>query len=59
MDKEKGLKAASMIVGDEHKGERKRGRPSKAEQARIQLEEKKVRDTLEEDMDRLGLSVVR
>ena len=58
MDKEKGLNAAKMIVGDEHKGT-KRGRPSKAEVERERKIEAGIRDTLEEDMERLGLKVVK
>lgn len=57
-DKEKGLNAAKMIVGDEHKGT-KRGRPSKAEVERETKIAAGVRDTLDDDMARLGLKVVK
>lgn len=57
-DLEKGLSAARMIVGDEHKGT-KRGRPSKEETARQQKIAAGIRDNLEDDMERLGLKVVK
>lgn len=58
-DPEKGLAAARMIASGEHKGEAKRGRPSKAEVERERKIAAGVRDTLEEDMERLGLKVVK
>jgi hypothetical protein len=57
-DLEKGLSAARMIVGNEHKGS-KRGRPSSAEVVRQQKIEAGIRDNLQEDMDRLGIKVVK
>src|SRR5512139_652764 len=57
-DKEKGLNAAKMIVAEEYKGT-KRGRPSKAEVERERKIEAGVRDTLDDDMARLGLKVVK
>lgn len=58
-DPEKGLAAARMIASGEHKGETKRGRPSKAEVERERKIEAGVRDNLEADMERIGLSVVK
>lgn len=58
-DPEKGLQAARLIASGEHKGEAKRGRPSKAEVERQLKIEAGVRDTLDEDMERLGLRVVK
>ena len=57
-DTEKGLSAARMIIGDEHKGS-KRGRPSKEEVARNTKIAAGVRDTLQDDMERLGISLVK
>lgn len=57
-DREKGLTAARTLLGEEHKGA-KRGRPSKEEVQRQQKIEAGIRDNIQEDMDRLGISVVK
>lgn len=57
-DTEKGLAAAKMIVSDEHEG-KKRGRPSNAEKAMKLKSEAGIRETLDEDMQRLGIKVVK
>lgn len=57
-DREKGLAAARALLGEEHRGT-KRGRPSKEEKARQLKIEAGVRETLSEDMERLGLTVVK
>lgn len=57
-DVEKGLPAAKMIVADEHEG-RKRGRPSKAEKELKLKMESGIRETLEDDMHRLGIKLVK
>lgn len=59
-DPDKGLTAAKYILEDGTKAEKRRaGRPSKEDIARETKIAAGVRDTLEEDMVRLGLSVVR
>jgi len=57
-DTDKGLAAARALLAGEDKGT-KRGRPSKEEVARQQKIDARVRETLEEDMARLNLSVVK
>lgn len=57
-DAEKGLPAAKMIVADEHEG-KKRGRPSNAEKEMRVKQEAGIRETLDDDMARLGLAVVK
>jgi len=57
-DVEKGLAASRAILAGEHKGS-KRGRPSKAEVERERKIASGMRETLEEDMARLGLSLVK
>lgn len=57
-DQEKGLAAARALLAGEDKGT-KRGRPSKEEVARQQKIEAGVRETLQEDMERLGISIVK
>jgi len=59
-DKEKGLTAAKYILENGTKiDKRKAGRPSKEEVQRVARIEAGIRDTLEEDMQRLGLTVVK
>lgn len=57
-DPEKGLQAARALLGGEHKGTR-RGRPSKDEVERETKIAAGVRDSLEQDMERIGLKVVK
>jgi hypothetical protein len=57
-DPEKGLAAARAILGEEHKGV-KRGRPSKEEVERTKRIDAGIREDLEDDMKRIGLSVVK
>lgn len=56
----KGLQAAKYLSdkGWVQSEKKTRGRPSKDEIKRIQKEEAAVRDTLSEDMERLGLKVI-
>lgn len=57
-DSDKGLTAARALLGEEHTGV-KRGRPTKEEKARQLKIDQGVRETLEEDMQRLNLTVVK
>ena len=57
-DPEKGLSAARAVIAEEHLGS-KRGRPSKEELVRKEKIASGVRDTLAEDMERLGISLVK
>jgi hypothetical protein len=57
-DPDKGLQAARAILAGEHKSS-KRGRPSKEEVERRAKEATRDRDTLDADIERLGLVVVK
>lgn len=57
-DTDKGLAAARALLAGEDKGT-KRGRPSKEEVARQQKIEAGVRETLAEDIERLGLTLIK
>ena len=57
-DVEKGLAASRAILAGEHKGN-KRGRPSKVEVEREKKIAAGMRENLDADMERLGLSVVK
>lgn len=57
-DDPKGLQAAKYLADGDYEKVNKRGRPSKEEVERERKQQANSRETLNEDMERLGLSVI-